>query len=630
MASASEAAEVLAGSPAGILATATPDRLWWRDRLLWVVMVLVTAPLMVVAAMVAGRTWLPASDWALIELRTREVGTANTPLVGPFSRYGWNHPGPTMFWLLAPAYRFGGQAASSLMVGAALLNATMIAASIAIARRVGGRSLLVLWGAATAAFIHAAADMLIDPWNPYLSLAPFAVFMLASWGLATGVWWLAPVVVATGSFTIHNHVGYVLVVSVVMVWVVVAAAGAFRQQWSSQRRSLIGPLVASLAVASGMWLAPVVQQVTDEPANMSGIVSYFTRDGNEPAAGWGAAGDVVGRSLAPFGPWLGFGEPTDPDTLQVGPTPAAWALPLIVLLLATGIAAARRRDRIGVVAAATVGVAMVAGTVAVSRISGVAYFYIVRWWWVVGMLAWVVVVWLAWRLVADRANATTRTVALTCALVAMAGFGTATIAGAGTLPNPGPPVESNAVAATTDDVVAALSPSNGLKPDSSGPYRLVPRGPSLNETFFGLVNQLDKRGVAVVVDPEFQPHVGAHRVVGQPDAAAPSAGTVVVVSGGSTRGFDTDADWELVAVHDPLTPAQRRELDGLQERVAAELSARGRTADADVAREFEVIGLVRNDPLGLTPQEVASLTLLAFSGKRQWVFVSPTASAPPP
>jgi len=343
-------------------------------------MALLAAPLLVVAGIVVTRSWFPTSDWALIEARTRDVGTSATPLLGPFSRYGWNHPGPAMFWLLAPFYRLAGQQASGLMAGAAVMNAVVLAAGAGVARRVGGRSLLLVFGVAAAVFIHAAAHLLIDPWNPYIALAPFAVLILATWGLATGVWWMAPVVVAMGSFTLQSHVGYGLLVPPLVVWALVVGALRLRDRWEHDRRQVATALVASVGVGLAMWLAPLGQQLASNPGNMTEIVSYFTSPGDELPAGWRVAGDAVSRSLAPFGPWLGFEEPIDPATLQVAATSVLWALPVLVLLGLTTVAAVRRRDRVAIVGAGTLAVAMVMGVVAVSRISGVAYFYIVRWW----------------------------------------------------------------------------------------------------------------------------------------------------------------------------------------------------------------------------------------------------------
>lgn len=592
--------------------------------MLWAVMALVTFPLVAVAAIVATRSWFPTSDWALIEAKTRDVGTATTPLLGPFSRYGWNHPGPTMFWLLAPAYRITGNAAAGLMAGAALFNAAMVAAGTAVSRRVGGRSLLVAWGVAAAVFVHAAADMLIDPWNPYIAVLPFAVFVMAAWGLSTGVWWLAPVVVATGSFAIHSHVGYGLVVPPVVLWAVVAALPGLRRSWTSQRRTLVAAGVTTVAVAAVMWAAPLAEQVTADPGNVSAIVTYFTSPSDEPAAGWGAAADVVGRSLAPFAPWLGFAEPIDPDTLQVGSTALWWALPLLVALGVGVAAAARRRDRVALLGAATVGVALAISAFAVSRISGVAFFYIVRWWWALGMLAWMLAVWMGWRAAARWATDRLRTAGLAAALVVTAAFGVATVVEATDLPNPGPQGESAALSAMAGDLVAALpTPSDGEA------YWVVPRGFALFETFFGVVNLLDGEGIAVVTDPDFIAHFGEHRTIGGRRAPEPGAGTIVVVSGEVTGDFADNPEWELIASYDPLTDDQRAELTGLQNKVAAALVAQGRTDEAGWVRDRRVMDLVRNEPLGLTPDEARSLTKLAFAGDRQRVYVNFAAGANP-
>src|SRR5690348_17774394 len=39
-------------------------------------------------------------------------------LVGPYSRYGWHHPGPLYFYLLAPVYTLAGKSTPGLSAGA--------------------------------------------------------------------------------------------------------------------------------------------------------------------------------------------------------------------------------------------------------------------------------------------------------------------------------------------------------------------------------------------------------------------------------------------------------------------------------------------------------------------------------
>src|SRR4051794_3327532 len=69
-----------------------------------IVSFVVALPFIVLAVRAARSHWLTFSDWGPMELRVRDVGTSHLPLVGPYSRYGWSHPGPIVFYLLALPY----------------------------------------------------------------------------------------------------------------------------------------------------------------------------------------------------------------------------------------------------------------------------------------------------------------------------------------------------------------------------------------------------------------------------------------------------------------------------------------------------------------------------------------------
>ena len=73
----------------------------------------------VVAVIVALRTdWTPVADWALIDVEVRGVGTVAMFLIGAYSRFGWNHPGPIAFYVFAPGYALSGQRPGGLALGA--------------------------------------------------------------------------------------------------------------------------------------------------------------------------------------------------------------------------------------------------------------------------------------------------------------------------------------------------------------------------------------------------------------------------------------------------------------------------------------------------------------------------------
>src|SRR4051794_21038231 len=50
-----------------------------------------------------GRKWVPAGDESVISYHVRQLASGHIPLVGVYSTHGWAHPGPALYFLLAPA-----------------------------------------------------------------------------------------------------------------------------------------------------------------------------------------------------------------------------------------------------------------------------------------------------------------------------------------------------------------------------------------------------------------------------------------------------------------------------------------------------------------------------------------------
>src|SRR5690349_14036789 len=93
-------------APADETSSPNPAALAFADRHLEVILTaIVTLPFVVAAAMmvVKYRSFAPFADIALIELGIRDVGR-HVVLLGVYSRFGWRHPGPMLFYLLAIPY----------------------------------------------------------------------------------------------------------------------------------------------------------------------------------------------------------------------------------------------------------------------------------------------------------------------------------------------------------------------------------------------------------------------------------------------------------------------------------------------------------------------------------------------
>src|SRR5215471_1441629 len=214
---------------------AGPGRPGWRGRLAGLDPVLVVAGLLVllptVAAMVTAlrHPFAPTNDWALLELQVRKVGTADTPLLGAWSRFGWHHPGPLPFYLLALPYRLV-PAAHGLLFAAGFLNFLATAGCVAVAVRHPRMRALVLLGGVAIVERGLGVAQLVDPWNPTLPIIPFLLFVLLCLELALAPRrWTLAAIVFMASFVVQAHVGYAQPV-------VVIGAAALALRWREVRR----------------------------------------------------------------------------------------------------------------------------------------------------------------------------------------------------------------------------------------------------------------------------------------------------------------------------------------------------------------------------------------------------------
>jgi hypothetical protein len=431
------------------------------------------------------RPWYPLGDLAIIELVTRDVGH-HPVLLGPYSRFGWHHPGPAMFFMLTPPYRLLGGTAFALLASAVAVNlAAATGIVVAVARGAGARSLR--WALPVLGLLFAAlgASRLQDPWNPSLGILGVAFFVLAAWRVACGGRWWLPVVAAVGSALVQTHVGFLLTVAAVLV---VAVAMAVRTSgWAPLRR----PAVAGLGAGAVLWAAPLWEQATRSPGNATLLARYVS--GAEPS--WTAA-DGLRVAVTRFGALpahlVGASSVPDPHALD-GASP--WWGVLTLAGLAAATVAARRRGAGGPLRLAVL-TWVVLGTAATTaaRVQGPLHDWIIEWMAVGSFLAWLVIGWV----VLDRVRIPR--IALAVATVALAVGGVRAAVAA-----PAPRAATSDTAAVLFSRVAYRLPE--------GPV-LVTFGPSRRHGVSsvgwgaGLVLDLERHGRSVWVDPQWHNQFG--------------------------------------------------------------------------------------------------------------------------
>jgi hypothetical protein len=458
----------------------------------------------------AGSGYHPYADQATIESLVRDVGH-HWLLLGPFSRFGWFHPGPALYYLLAVPYRLTGSSSASLAFGALCINAGAVLGITLIARRRGGLPMLLI----TATFVlllvrTLGAQFQRDPWNPYVTLLPFLLLLFVAWSAACGDRWAIPVAVGVGSFLVQTHVGYALVVATIIAAGFTGLAITERNRRDARAaRSWWPTLVATGAVLFVFWLPVAVQQITHDPGNVSQLVTFFGDHGREQR--YEDAWHVLALQLGAWPDWVaGASAPSVIGTIDFS---AALPVPVALVVLGGATVLAWRRAREAFMLDCIVLAALAATFVAMTRIVGGVLTYLVKWTWTLGTITWIAIAWscvAAWR--ASHKTPTPRAqqaarAGISLLVVAFAVVTTVDVVAAARAGTPEPGI-SAAMGRLGDAAFAGL-------PDRAGVAEVrVHGGEGAYWASAGVADVLEHHGVEVRVGPELEFAYGSHRLVG--------------------------------------------------------------------------------------------------------------------
>jgi hypothetical protein len=547
---------------------------------------LVVLPL--VAGLLALRRppWSPVLDLAMTELRVRDVGTADSPLIGLPGRIGGevqgSHPGPLGFWLLAPGYRLFGATGWALHVATMALDVVAVGLSLVLAHRIGGRRLAVAIALVCSLLILGyGLGPLLEPWNPYLPLLWWVAFLLSVWAAGCGD---APAllgVVLTGSVCAQTHIPYLALTLGLGALALVAVLLAARRAPQEERRRARRWVVASLALGVLLWLPPTLDQVQEDPGNYRILLDHFGTPPEEPIGLRRAGTEVLEHFDLGH---LVVDQLVEPGLLargELGRFPVAGRG--AVLLVAWAVVAAAtwpRAPRALRVLHGTVGVGTILAWYSISRVFGVVWYYLMLWLWAVALLAVVAVVWslvAAWRArgvsepARSREPSPLRSPGIAVPLVAVALLSVrATVTAPDTEPSDRQlSVVLHALAGPT---AAAMEAGDGEATGRDGRY-LVGFDDALHigSQAYGLVTELERAGFDVGMDPAFGVPITHHRTLRPVDATA----RVELVTGVYLDDWRAVPGAVEVGPFDLRTDAELAELARLRTEVEAELEAEG-------------------------------------------------------
>ncbi|MGC8462137.1 MAG: hypothetical protein ACP5P9_00495 [Acidimicrobiales bacterium] len=500
-----------------------------------------------------GHVYLP-DDLALIDLHTRQALRWRQEL-GPFDRYGWHHPGPTYYYLLATVARVLGSGARAEFVGATLINGLAAVGVVWVVRRRAGAAAaawaaacvaalciqLAMTGPADLTYSESRLGALVSPWNPTVVVLPLlltvvlAAASVRSWQALLGA-------VLVGSFVVQTDISTLPLVAASLVLgassLVVASRRARRRTARAglagsrgeptqstgvrpedgdpplrTRHLQVGRVVTGLGVVVlvAMWVPPVLEQLTHHPGNLTLLYRFFTSGRPGQGATAAAWSTVAAFGVAVLGP-----AETMAQLLGGQPAHAGVALAVTVATVVVGAVVAWSAWRRHHAFAATLGAQVVLGWltsgVAISRITGFVTGYLVLWAVVMPTTAAIALAMLPWgdascRLRTVLAGAQpavpsrrhsvlptgSRGAVLTTAVLALLA-GTALTVQAARLP-PLSAASSPVVARLVSVVTPELRPGQAVYVGDDWANLIAV------EEFIGLVNELDARGYHPQVSP---------------------------------------------------------------------------------------------------------------------------------
>ena len=542
----------------------------------------VVVPLVVAVAVLSARRWYPVLDLAMTELRLRDVGTRQTPLIGLPGRIGTfpdqgSHPGPLSFWLLAPGYRLFGSSAWAMEASTVLLQLAWISTALWLGQRRLGRLGVVVVAAVIAVVIRGyGLVVLVQPWNPYLPLLAWLVVLLATWSVLAGDHRMLIVLAVAATFVAQTHIPYlVLAGGLGVVATVVVAVRAVR---TDDRRAPLISLAWTAGVFAVLWIGPVVDQWRRDPGNIRRLIDHFTSPTEDTLGLRGGlelllrhldvvhafgglflrTGSFVETSLDPDGPiW--------PGTIVL----AGWLLAAVVSVRLDRHAGRGLSERswLHVVLAIT----LVLSLASMVRIFGRVWYYLTLWAWGTTTLmlvatAWTAVSWLRTRDV----RLAPRTVVTSLAAIAVIVTAATSVAAIGT-EHP-----EERLGETLGELVGptaeALREGVGAATGPDGRYVVRWEDTAhFGSQGYGLVSELERDGFDAGVYDTWRVPVTQHRVI-PPDQATAE---VILVTGRFVDVLRDDDRVVEVAATDPRTPEERAEFEALRRELITEIRARG-------------------------------------------------------
>ena len=549
------------------------------------------------AVFVLVRTYHPAGDWAFIDLRTADVFSPHTPLTGAWSRYGWSHPGPVLYYALALPRLVAGGSWRGVWLGAIAINVLAVATALWLSAR-QGRLMVAAFAMASVWTVAAATPLLFsDPWNASVVILPVVTMAAAVVAARTGDRRGAAVAIVVFAVVAQTHLAYGVLLLPAAFVVLILGVRTWRR-WT----------LTWCGVALALCIPIAVDALRDWPGNWWRAVDFaFTSQ--EPLVGWKEALRVIARASSLT--W--FSEPRLPSFAANVVRTSLGVLPFVAFVALFGAWALARWRRWLAWRGACEGVGLlwIGAAVMTARTRGPLLIWLTTWTVVLAALTWSVVGAVVLRLVSERFAVTARARLIAGWAVGVVTLGLAAVNVVGSVGVGFPfAFEGPAIAQFTDAAAGMVDHPTVI--DFRGDTYI---GGAVQS---GMILALEQRGQHLLGRPDQGLQLGTHRVAKTIDG--PHLLVDVQWRSGVPPGTTALSTW------DALPPDERAEADSLTDEltallVAADLQDRVPLLNSELAALAAVDG-----PESVTSQRAVfeRLSELRRAGPRIVLLMVPT------
>lgn len=260
------------GACVGLLIVIPDSRVW---RVCAFTLMAAAVALALVALARVSPSIVTKSDIAVTELYVQLAAKGHL-LDGPYSRFGWHHPGPLYFWLQVPFYELSGRRGTGLYAGALALNLMALAVLAWVLLRADRGALTITILAAWFLFAWRDRFTVASPWTGHIPVVPTMTFIVLAAVVASGRRWMLPLLVFFGSLMTQSHVALVPLVAVVTA-VAVAVLIATPRHHASRLTAVLETSTWLLAL---LWLPVIAEQMSHEPGNLARLWNFFAGPGH--------------------------------------------------------------------------------------------------------------------------------------------------------------------------------------------------------------------------------------------------------------------------------------------------------------------------------------------------------------